>query len=144
MPFSLTPKDGAECVGIDHATAVAENIGCPLNSTYNATADMSDRTAHICVRCGGQFRVTLLSAATGGAPCRYPCVCACALVCVRVRVCVCVCVSVSVPAYVFVSVRLCVRAFVCVCVRIWSAYMFVNVQMSVCVGVHLCRSASRR
>ena len=62
IQFSLTPKAGAECVGIDHVTAVAENIACPLNGTYNATADMSDRTAHICVRCGGQFRVTLLSA----------------------------------------------------------------------------------
>ena len=62
VQFSLTPKADAECVGISYKTAVAQNIGCPSNNTYNASVPMSDRTAHVCVQCGGQFRVALLSA----------------------------------------------------------------------------------
>ena len=61
--FSLTPSAGTECDGIQPggAIATAANITCPVNGTYNPTGPMSDRTAHVCVRCGGQFTLALQS-----------------------------------------------------------------------------------
>lgn len=55
--FSLTPTATTECSGLvpDSAAAKAVNITCPVNGTYDPTAPMSDRTAHVCVQCGGQF-----------------------------------------------------------------------------------------
>ena len=55
--FTLTPSKTASCVGItpQGALAVAANITCPVNGTYNPQGDVSDRTAHVCVLCGGQF-----------------------------------------------------------------------------------------
>ena len=61
VPFRLTPSASAECVGIDNAAANKLGIGCPINNTYNPQAGMSDRSAHICVRCGGKFSITLAS-----------------------------------------------------------------------------------
>jgi hypothetical protein len=59
--FSLTPSAGTECIGIEAggALARANNITCPVNGTYNPQGDVSDRSAHVCVRCGGQFVLSL-------------------------------------------------------------------------------------
>jgi hypothetical protein len=59
--FSLTPSAGTECDGITPAGPVAKaaNITCPVNGTYDPQGVVSDRTAHICVRCGGQFVLAL-------------------------------------------------------------------------------------
>ena len=59
--FSLTPSAGTDCVGIEAggALARANNITCPVNGTYNPQGDVSDRSAHVCVRCGGQFVLSL-------------------------------------------------------------------------------------
>lgn len=64
--FSLTPSTGTECDGITPGGAVAKaaNITCPVNGTYNPDGVVSDRTAHICVRCGGQFVIALQSPGT--------------------------------------------------------------------------------
>eukprot|EP01050_Picozoa_sp_SAG11_P016156 SAG11_NODE_2170_length_3724_cov_2.188690_5_plen_321_part_00 len=62
--FSLTPIAGTSCVGIEAggALATANNITCPVNGTYNSQGDVSDRSAHVCVRCGGQFTLSLETA----------------------------------------------------------------------------------
>eukprot|EP01051_Picozoa_sp_SAG22_P002254 SAG22_NODE_99_length_20560_cov_128.669029_19_plen_89_part_00 len=41
------------------SAAIAANITCPINGTYNPTGSMSDRKAHVCVQCAGQFVVAL-------------------------------------------------------------------------------------
>ena len=61
VPFRLTPSASAECVGIDNAAANKLGISCPVNNTYDPQGGMSDRSAHICVRCGGKFSITLAS-----------------------------------------------------------------------------------
>ena len=61
VPFRLTPSASAECVGIDNAAANKLGISCPINNTYKPQARMSDRSAHICIRCGGKFSITLAS-----------------------------------------------------------------------------------
>lgn len=64
--FSLTPSSGTQCDGIPPggAVATAANITCPVNGTYDPDGVVSDRTAHICVRCGGQFVLALESPGT--------------------------------------------------------------------------------
>jgi hypothetical protein len=64
--FSLTPSQGTECDGIAPGGVVAKaaNITCPVNGTYNPDGVVSDRTSHICVRCGGQFVLALESPGT--------------------------------------------------------------------------------
>ena len=61
LNFSLTPTATTQCSGLvpGSAEARAANITCPVNGTYDPTAPMSDRTAHVCVRCGGQFVMAL-------------------------------------------------------------------------------------
>eukprot|EP01044_Picomonas_judraskeda_P008898 COSAG03_NODE_1049_length_4950_cov_49.608534_2_plen_611_part_00 len=61
LNFSLTPSATTECKGLvpESAKARAFNITCPVNQTYDPTSDMSDRTAHVCVWCGGQFVMAL-------------------------------------------------------------------------------------
>jgi alpha-L-arabinofuranosidase len=61
LNFSLTPATGTNCEGIvpGGPVAVASNITCPINETYNPAGKMSDRKAHICVKCGGEFVVEL-------------------------------------------------------------------------------------
>ena len=61
LNFSLTPVTGTNCEGIvpQGTVAVASNITCPINNTYNPTGTMSDRKAHICVKCGGEFVISL-------------------------------------------------------------------------------------
>ena len=61
LNFSLTPATGTNCEGIvpQGPTANASNITCPINMTYDRTGTMSDRKAHICVKCGGEFVVSL-------------------------------------------------------------------------------------
>ena len=61
LNFSLTPTATTECNGLvpESAEARAVNITCPINGTYNPTSDMSDRTAHVCVQCSGQFVMAL-------------------------------------------------------------------------------------
>eukprot|EP00928_Gymnodinium_smaydae_P075106 TRINITY_DN58111_c0_g1_i1.p1 TRINITY_DN58111_c0_g1~~TRINITY_DN58111_c0_g1_i1.p1 ORF type:complete len:673 (+),score=94.79 TRINITY_DN58111_c0_g1_i1:51-2069(+) len=59
LDFSLVPAADAVCDGIDSSAAQSLGIGCPLNTTYDPAATMSDRTAHTCVKCGGQFVITL-------------------------------------------------------------------------------------
>jgi hypothetical protein len=61
VPFALTPSASTECEGIDVAAANKLGISCPVNGTYNPIGGMSDRTAHVCVKCGGQLTVTLTS-----------------------------------------------------------------------------------
>lgn len=60
IKFTLMPSIGTDCTGIDYATAQVQGVACPLNNTYKPDASMSDRSAHICVQCGGQFVLTLL------------------------------------------------------------------------------------
>jgi hypothetical protein len=59
--FSLTPTAATECVGIKPKgpEALAAGISCPVNGTYDPTGGMSDRTAHVCVQCSGQFVMSL-------------------------------------------------------------------------------------
>jgi hypothetical protein len=59
LNFSLTPSAGAECHGIsdEEAKSAAFNVSCPLTNTYVPGARMSDRSAHVCVWCEGQFHV---------------------------------------------------------------------------------------
>jgi hypothetical protein len=61
LNFSLTPTATTHCNGLVPESLEARqfNITCPVNGTYDPTAPMSDRTAHICVRCGGQFVMAL-------------------------------------------------------------------------------------
>jgi hypothetical protein len=60
LPFNLTPSASTSCIGIDNAVAKEKyGVLCPMNNTYNPDGRMSDRTAHICVACGGQFTVAL-------------------------------------------------------------------------------------
>ena len=67
VPFTLTPSATQPCVGISDTEVVADAIGCPANGSYTpGMGPMSDVTAHICVRCGGQFTIKLLDA--GSAP----------------------------------------------------------------------------
>ena len=66
LNFSLTTTGGTNCEGIapQSAEAVAANITCPVNETYNPTGRMSDRKAHICVKCGGEFEIALAKPGT--------------------------------------------------------------------------------
>jgi hypothetical protein len=59
--FTLTPAATTECVGLvpESAEARAVNITCPVNGTYDPTAPMSDRSAHVCIMCKGQFVMAL-------------------------------------------------------------------------------------
>lgn len=61
LNFSLTPTKAAECNGLipNSSAAIAANITCPVNGTYTMRGGMSDRTAHVCVQCGGQFVIAL-------------------------------------------------------------------------------------
>eukprot|EP00117_Sycon_ciliatum_P036358 scpid35682/ scgid27380/ len=61
VPFNLTTTGGTQCVGIEPGSD--PTVGCPVyNTTYTAHASMSDLTAHVCVKCGGQFVVGLRGA----------------------------------------------------------------------------------
>eukprot|EP01047_Picozoa_sp_COSAG01_P044047 COSAG01_NODE_3954_length_5498_cov_5.490646_2_plen_412_part_00 len=61
LNFSLTPSAACECEGITPGGAEARqaNVTCVINGTYSGQmpASLSDATAHVCVRCAGQFVV---------------------------------------------------------------------------------------
>ena len=61
LNFTLVPNETTTCEGIAPQSTAANTSGisCPLNNTYRADAPMSDRPAHVCVRCGGQFVMAL-------------------------------------------------------------------------------------
>eukprot|EP01043_Picozoa_sp_COSAG02_P023199 COSAG02_NODE_1232_length_13753_cov_164.373810_6_plen_461_part_00 len=67
--FVLTPSEGTDCEGLSTTAAHAAGISCPENNTYVSMAGgwgrasaapggLSDMTAHICVKCGGQLTIT--------------------------------------------------------------------------------------
>ena len=64
LNFTLTPNANTTCEGVVPHSAIANASGvtCPLNNTYRADVTMSDRSAHVCVVCGGQFVLALESA----------------------------------------------------------------------------------
>jgi alpha-L-arabinofuranosidase len=57
VDFSLTPSQNTECEGIDAQSARVADIRC--GGAYIRPID--DTTAHVCVRCGGQFSITLVA-----------------------------------------------------------------------------------
>ena len=60
LPFSLTPAQGADCIGLTSSAAQAAGISCPGNTTYNERSDqLSDWSAHVCVKCNAQLTITL-------------------------------------------------------------------------------------
>ena len=66
LRFSLTPKGSTNCEGVANAEAWSRyQVSCPINNTYSggnaANGKLSDDSAHVCVRCGGQFRISLNS-----------------------------------------------------------------------------------
>eukprot|EP00040_Diaphanoeca_grandis_P029054 m.169180 g.169180 ORF g.169180 m.169180 type:complete len:708 (-) comp31555_c0_seq2:346-2469(-) len=62
VSFNMTTNEGAACEGITDAEVVSEGIACPVNGTYHPSmGKMSDASAHICVKCGGQFTISMSS-----------------------------------------------------------------------------------
>ena len=59
LRFSVVPNASAVCHGVPDADVVVYNLSCPLNNTYNPVVGMSDRSAHVCVRCEAQLTVSL-------------------------------------------------------------------------------------
>jgi hypothetical protein len=60
LDFNLTPSGSTNCEGISNEQAVSKyQVGCPVNNTYKPGAPMSDRSAHVCVRCAGQLKLAL-------------------------------------------------------------------------------------
>lgn len=68
IPFSLTPTNGSDCVGLDFEDAQRRGVSCPANNTYismsggwgrasAAPGGLSDMTAHICIQCGAQVTI---------------------------------------------------------------------------------------
>ena len=69
LRFTLTPQRSTDCEGIANAEAWPRfRVSCPINNTYDggtaADGRLSDDSAHVCVRCAGQFRISLNSVGT--------------------------------------------------------------------------------